>query len=569
MSGPVSMYTTIRLYKNGVNWSSARAAAAAATAQLLNGYPDVGQHHPVRRIRARPNPSLEAFTRYVELLPDRLSVWTDGDAGLYPLLGWLNTHPVVEQRRLVEEGGPGAALRANVVHHNQVGQSVAWAFRFMRDPGVGGGSRETDRRALFELAGRYWTIQNLLAEVRQGIRGYEAEGRRVQLAYRGNRHMDALERLLGLVDEVMGIPDPADVAPDERLFAWVAEGGRDVPWERSPAWVHASHRRFADEMISRYPNYLPEELDVGGFTIRDALRLCSELLARAVHAQVATMYGSTATDAVVPRFPVQGLTRDLARSAGVAEGSASEIVRLLTFDPDRNPDPCLVPLIPVGDGHVLPMSSLIVPGSPLRNLTALLQDDPMRFGRAGQLLGALGARTVSTTLERLQGAQVATSVPVMRPDGTVAGDLDVVALDATEGLMAIFEVLWGIAPDGAAQVARAEARAHAKLDQVARLRGAINTGAIPHWPRGWSPTPEVRTRWFVLTPTVLPVADMPGDVVIRSHQLLARMLRRDTSVADLISLLDEPPRPPPELARTQWHRLRIGDYRVECETVMA
>jgi hypothetical protein len=156
-------------------------------------------------------------------------------------------------------------------------------------------------------------------------------------------------------------------------------------------------------------------------------------------------------------------------------------------------------------------------------------------------------------------------VRLRRDDGTPAGDLDVVAFDASQRIIVAIEVLWRIAPDGAAQGFAHEEAAHDKRMQVARVRAALADGsAQPLWPMGWPDVTGAEWRWYIVTPNVLPVRQVEGaGITIRSHQLIARMLPSSASVADLSALMDHPPLPPRPAEGTTWDRIRYGDFRVD------
>lgn len=515
-------------------------------------------------------PTLDEFAEYLEALPGQLRCWGDGILGLYPVLGWLNTHPVVVQREVVAEKGVLFGLWMTTrAHHNQVGTAVAWATRFMVGPAAPTGTAVEDLPDLFDLAGRAYLLRNLLAEVRQGVRRFEANANQIVLTFGGDPRIDALDRLLDLVED---ITDPDEPRPwDPRLRPWLAGGGLNIPWDQTPPWVRGEFRASAISLVGNYPSYLPLDLDVGGFTMAEATRVLEELLARGLYMNACTLHGSTNIAAVVPILDAGAFVADLTEASAVPEDRLRQILALLTLDLDCCPDPCLTPLIPVGEGLLVPMSSLIVPSSPVRNFTALLQGDPTRFGRAGLALGALGARTTAATLGRLAGALITTGINVVRPDRTRAGDLDVVVCDPTSRTMAVFEVMWRIGPDGSAEVGRAEEDAHAKRAQVSRIRGDIESGrATPRWPSNWPDVSGFQTRWFILTPNVLPVRTVePDEIVVRSHQMLERMLPRGASVSELVNLMDEPPYPPPPLSETEWQRVLYGDYVIDFDVSRA
>jgi hypothetical protein len=200
----------------------------------------------------------------------------------------------------------------------------------------------------------------------------------------------------------------------------------------------------------------------------------------------------------------------------------------------------------------------------MRNLTSLLQLDPARFGLAGQVIGRLGIDSCAETLERVSGVRLARNVGLISPSGTRVGDLDVVLVDSARRLMVVFEVTWQIGPDGAVEIGRALQKAAEKRIQVARNRAHLTQRtATARWPTGWPDVSGYATRWYVLTRDVLPVTPPPDDVIVRSHQMLAWMLRPGSSLDDLVQLLDHPATPPTELARLHWGALKFGAHRFE------
>jgi hypothetical protein len=66
---------------------------------------------------------------------------------------------------------------------------------------------EEDRLAVFDLAGRYWTLKNVMAEVRQGVRSFSGHGRQVKTSFTGDALFDITDKLLDLVGEVMTLPE--------------------------------------------------------------------------------------------------------------------------------------------------------------------------------------------------------------------------------------------------------------------------------------------------------------------------------------------------------------------------
>ncbi len=516
-------------------------------------------------------PTRGEFARYLEDYPATLDVWRAGEERFYQFLASLNVHPVAKQRDLAERVGPHVAtMLLHAAHHNQVGITVAWAVQHMR-----GRPRDADppfeefERA-FDLAGVYWSLKNAMADVYAGTRGFEAKGRRIRIPYIGNAIFETTDRLIETIEGVRSMPEgpPAEF---EQLRRWEQTAGAERSWDAVPLAMREELRAFARSIAGRQESYIDPALDVGGFTMGEAERVLVELFARAWHSAAQIMLGSVSSDVVLPALAKPQLVGQLAMATGISTDRVAIIVELLTVDLAACPDPCLTPLVPLPDGRLAAMSSLITPGAMVRNFTARVQLDHTRFGEAGRLLGLLGGRTVAETLRsRLTGAKVAERVKVFHPGGRQAGDFDVVAFDPATKEIVVFEVVWRISPDGSAELNDLERRAHDKRAQVLELREAIASGATARWPHGWVVPEDARYRWFILTPTALPV--MPLDnagVPIRSHRMLSMFKWAGTTTADMVDALLYPPDPPPDLSATEWVPQRYGRYELLIERVRA
>jgi len=514
--------------------------------------------------------TLDKFAAYVEARPARLGCWRDGTRGRYPMLAWLNVHPIVQQRELASTVGPhAAAIMLTAQHHNQVGIAAGWVTQHMTGPIRAQSSSEQDRVAMFNTAGAYWVLRNALVELRVGVRAFEAAGTLVRLPYQGNHRVDALDRLLDLAENLDSLGKaPAFSLP--RLREWMAGEEGSQPWAVSPAWVRHAFREHAGNVLATYPRYLPDNATLAGVTMGDLNTFWVELLAWGMYMHGATTLGSQHLPTILPLVPRDDFIDALVVATGLSSSVVDRIVALLTLDGARCSDGALTPLVPI-DGHIVPMSSLITPTSPQRNLLAIVQSTPSMVGEAGRLLGVAGERATLALLGRLRDVLAASRIKVLRPNGSPAGDLDVVACDPATRTAVIFEIKWGIAADGNAEVYRTEQGAIEKRAQVVRLREEIDAGrAMPQWPAGWPDMTGYEFHWYVLTRDVLATRHIrDNDVTIRSYQLLSRTLRAGARMADLISALDSPPVPPVELCQTQWQRIRYGNLRVEIESIVA
>lgn len=513
---------------------------------------------------------LEGFATYVERRPSRLGCWRDGKTAAYPTLAWLNVQPVVELRKLSAEIGPHAAVAmSTAAHHNKVGIGAGWVTQHMTGDAFRLPSPEQDREALWTLTERYWALRNLLVEVRVGLRGFESEGTIVRLPYQGNHEVDALDRMLDFVGNLESLRPPK-CQRDPRLAEWIRTDGLTTPWDQMPSWVQDLYRSAAADVLETYPKYLPPTASVAGFTVAELDAYWCELMARGTQMNAEITAGSLHPPTIVPAVDREGFIEDFAASAGIDAGAVERITTLHTIDVSRCPDAALTPLVSLGRA-LIPMSSLIVPGAPHRNALAIVQSDPNLFGEAGRLLGMAGEHETLQTLDRMaKGTLVASRVKARRRNGDPAGDLDVVVCDPRDKLIAVFEIKWHIAADGNAEVYRMEGQAIEKRKQVERLRREVQGGdATVQWPAGWPDLTDFDWRWFVLTRDVLATRDIDtNQVVLRSHQLLSRTLRKGATLRQLIDLLESPPIPPVELCGTEWHRIRYGDLRVDAELLI-
>jgi len=282
------------------------------------------------------------------------------------------------------------------------------------------------------------------------------------------------------------------------------------------------------------------------------------------------MKGLEEPQVVAPRLNRTDLVESIATAISSGRDEVNRIVEFLSVDMGRCPDSALTPLVPIDD-DLVPMSVSIMHTSPHRNFLSILQRDPNLVGEAGRLLGLAGEQETIDVLKRLRtGTRIARRVKVWRPDGSQAGDLDVVACDPAAKLIVAMEVRWGLSADGNEEVHRIEAGAIEKRKQVAALREAVLRGAVPQWPAEWPDVRGFRWRWFMLTRDVLPMRSFDTDgVTIRSVQLLRYTLKPESSLETLCALLDEPPWPPAELRQTHWNSFRYGDVKVEIEQINA
>lgn len=290
----------------------------------------------------------------------------------------------------------------------------------------------SDNEAAWFSAVTFWKLSNYFLEVEDGRRGYESKGRHVYLSYDDIR-LYALGRWLDLAEQVRGsshqdVSHMRQAARDagKHLGLWFSETGGTRTWFCTPDNVRDPLREAARSLLAVAPIYLPPDTPapISGALGAITAYWC-ELLALGLYNQqllqgpLPVVLPVAATGGVAfpaslavgtAAFPRDLLIEHMAAAAGIATAAAEGITELLTQDTQRIRDPALTPLIRLGDGRVFPMSSLIVPASPHRNILKLLQADRKSYGGLGDLFGTIGEATVRKLLEDRLGPVHAFSV---------------------------------------------------------------------------------------------------------------------------------------------------------------
>lgn len=500
-----------------------------------------------------PNPSLEEFVEFVESIPPRLGLWrTANKAELWPLLTWLNVWSVQEMRETSREIGPmmAAKLRHSELH-NTVGVGVSWLLRLLRDNPSAPGSEDMERKGFAGRAGQVWSIRDLVHSTRAGVYDFQVQGHRLHFEFAGDTDLEALDNMLEMVDELWRVEQlrdalSRDAATEQTpLQETLLTSGIHIPWQDASQDIQSRFRRRAailTELLRRIQ--VPHSAVIGDFTFGNAVAVWTELLAAASYSHACLMFGSQNPLVACPAFPLQELV-EILRPSNLDDDCISTVINFLTFDVTQDRDPCLAPIIPVLD-FLAPLSSLITPGSPDRNILARLRSNPARFGGVGREIGRIGTETVASELTRVPNVHVAKEVKVLHPGGKVAGDLDVVAVDPQDRLVAVFEVKWQLEPDGALEIDRVEKQVADGQAQILRLMtGLRNESLKVRWPAGFPDVSSFDWQWFVITSNVIPVIRGTGEAIARSHRVLTLMaLRESSTLREVCTVLTDPPIPP-------------------------
>ncbi|MEX2417364.1 MAG: hypothetical protein WD757_03135 [Actinomycetota bacterium] len=465
------------------------------------------------------------------------------------MLAWLNVWPIQEVRRDADEAGLLLAITAHhAEHYNTVGLAVGWAATYLREE-VLGTPDEMERRGLMRAARDVWRLRDLVRSARAGIYNVESDGNQLHFEFAQDPRIEALDNLLDLASDLQDAETlrsrMRSTVPMQELREYVGVSGASVSWESVENSIKDGFRTAAEVMVSgmRRVSAL-DSLSVGEFKLGEALSVWQELLAVALYRNLCMQAGAVNPMVTAPARTQAELLHDLAPS-GVPDSSLKPIIEFLAFDPQRDEDPCLTPLISTTHGLVA-MSSLIVPASPERNILAKARQNPASFGEIGNHIGDIGPFSVRQALERVPNTRVITKVPVRKLDGQSLGDLDVVALDVADKVIAIFEVKWQLDPDGAKELDKAEQQAEAGQAQIRRLRPFVESGqAGTRWPTDWPDLDDFEWYWFVITGNVIPMARAKvGDVPARSNRILTMMaLREGAHLREVCNLFASPTLP--------------------------
>ena len=452
-----------------------------------------GPHlHWVHDMHSIRNPTCGQFAEYLEWFPASLGRWRyPGEGGASVAIGGVDYRAA-----LLDITDMPAGLS---VHQNAAGILASWMLGYMDLP-PGPKASPSDNEQAWSTAVEYWTLSNHVVEVEDGRRGYESRGRHVYLSYNGDPNLYALGRWLELAERAGGSTGQelsnmrrTSHEAGMHLGAWFEATGGTRTWFCTPDDVRDPLREAAQSLLAVAPMSLPPETPalIGGSLGAIAAYWC-ELLALGLynHRLLQRSFpipldDGAETQLAVPlslalgtaAFPRQLFAEYMAAASDIAKESANEITDHLTQDAQRARDPALTPLIHLDDERLFPMSSLIVPASPHRNILKILQAAPKSYGGLGDLLGAVGEQIVRQLLEErvAEGVRVAMNVPVRYRQGWDATDLDVVVHSPHEHLLVVLEVKWRLPVDGTYESRHAENDARHKRDARERHRAEIRS----------------------------------------------------------------------------------------------
>ncbi|MFC4013392.1 hypothetical protein ACFOY2_39625 [Nonomuraea purpurea] len=244
---------------------------------------------------------------------------------------------------------------------------------------------------------------------------------------------------------------------------------------------------------------------------------------------------------------------------------AQEMIDLLTFRPGVSP--LAAPLIPCGDRLIVSPALINAIGIE-RLLLRTVAANPSRFGKVSNQLGKRASEWAALFRE-IPNVLVAEGVKVKRPDGSIAGDLDVVAIDPSAGIGLCVEVKWPIDAHTLKESIKTSELILSAARQLGGLRAVILTSnAAPVFPPKWPSFKEITWFWAVGTPQQLYAGKLPVlDLHMTSLRYLKQLPRADT----LKQLIDAVARPCWPERNTHFKvgclRTQIGRVRFEQEVI--
>lgn len=185
----------------------------------------------------------------------------------------------------------------------------------------------------------------------------------------------------------------------------------------------------------------------------------------------------------------------------VQESETSEFIELMTYRPGQSAHTSSTPFVPFQDRLIF-APALVVAAGVERTLLRAAATNPDRFGPLGQRLGRLADR-VATVLQEIPGISVLTRVQAVRENGTVAGDIDVLAVDPNLGKVLAIEVKWPVEALTLKEASKIEADVRRGAAQLNALRLALSAGEASLSNRVGSLTRGMQWSWFVATPSQL------------------------------------------------------------------
>ncbi|MGS2641797.1 hypothetical protein [Streptosporangium sp. LJ11] len=374
--------------------------------------------------------------------------------------------------------------------------------------------------------------------------------------------------------ELLTIPRNSSNHRVPEIDRWVLSLTSAKPVRGIPLTVRRAATRWALKEVEAYRKALPEGKLPSGFSLGGRLNMgvvvqhWASLVGMCHVLDVcAALTGHTGpTLAWLPRDEIAAKLVETVED-GADLDVAQEMVDLLTFRPGVSP--LAAPLIPCEDKLII-CPALINPIGIERLLLRAVAANPSRFGKVGKQLGKR-ANEWGELVREIPDVQVAEGVKVKRPNGSTAGDLDLVAIDPSAGVGLCVEVKWPIDAHTLKESMKTSEIILSAARQLDGLRsGLLASEVAPVLPAGWPDFKQITWFWAVGTPQQLYAGKLPvPDMHMTSLRYLKQLPRAET-LKQLIDAVTRPCWPQRNThftlssLRTQIGRVRVTQEVIEC-----
>jgi hypothetical protein len=524
----------------------------------------------------------------IDALPRELAVWHDGPTALAKLLTHCTLNRLADEAKLFQSGiTPGLLHPDTEMEHpaytehrdrwsHAVSTIVDWHGRLChtqsslvpvpappRNSSRSAAKRhrrlrprrvsERDYQDAVALASAWFELDPIRVGIRTGdMEVVRSAGRHIWVENLRRADVEVLDIVLGLVT-VRGRDGVDEHDGPDSITNWFAShslaepGSRGLPVRHPSAFgllnslpSHLRSQAWTETEIGlcQQGSTVTDELDLGGLTFGEA-RTCYAFLISQLHLNWLGAFHFGAPEAMLWAIRPSNLEFGLAQRVG--HSAAHAFIEMCTFSTGRSP--LSAPLIPDGELVFVP-AEIVSPIAYERTLLRAASANPERAGRLGNILGSRASRWAER-LRTVPGCQVAEELRVTDAGGRTLGDLDVVAWDPDERILAIFETKWPVDAATLSESYKVDAMFDKGITQVVRLRSAIDAGsATVRWSESWNVPDGVTTSWWVGSAQQLDsrVQRTASDIQTTSLRLVEQLLPAQ-SLGDLLTRIATVPLP--------------------------
>ena len=374
--------------------------------------------------------------------------------------------------------------------------------------------------------------------IRQGGYRVRKSADRFVVSHRWDPAPEVVDMLL----ENAHLPRPPSPGPAEQEWVTSLTASRRRP---PHAVLRAAVERAAAAItalrITHPEGPLPPDFDLGdGLIVADAVVVLAALAGLAELRQNAADHRKRTETTLLhsPRPALVDLVCELAPSIGRA--AVETLLDRLTYAPGRSVRNS--PLVDL-DGVVLLCPPLLSPRliDPLVLRSAAY--DPKRFGSVGRRMGQQ-VQGWTDWLTAVPDALVATGVKLVAADGRTAGDLDLVAVDPTAGVVVCLEIKTPIDAWNWTEVNKSEDILAAGIRQLAKRRRQLEDGiAMARFPRHWLDLRGFTWTWAVGLPQQLCLRPSPEPDIRGTSLRYLLSLGTPPDLATVARVMRDPPMP--------------------------